>query len=566
MISHIRIQNLRSLVDTGFVEIKPLTILLGSNSSGKSTFLRSFPLFTQSVSKSLREPISWFDDALVDFGDFETAKSRMAKEGEGIVFSYKFREVSSFISGYGYHSRLFREHQLLVSEEICNNSMLEISFQKDQKGTFVDRIKIVKESLEIVFSISDRNANVNILVNGVSVLEEKKWRWKFGPNRAILPEFDFKSSQDDSPMERIEESLASSIHNYILQFCSPRLKHDEKVYNLMGTWTANKEEFLQALLSKVSTNTFRNNVKKWSTSNTEFLHLYNMLAIMNAVVCFTSFDYELRGWYGDCSYIAPIRAAANRFYRTQGLQVRDVDPYGKNLQEFILSLSGRREQSYRSFTESVLGLTVKVKNKNGHQQIVLSKENKDVNLADVGFGYSQILPIITKFWLSIDKATEWQSSRRSYRMFESSHDLTLIEQPELHLHPAMQARTADIMMLALNEMKNLNEKLLEEYNNHEIERYHWHDNYVSHNPSMIVETHSQAMINRIGRRIREKRFSADDVSILLFEKSECTGQTQIKKIGYNETGQLTNWPYGFFEPTKDNYDILFDKQFARKGE
>ena len=71
MISHVRIQNLRSLVDTGFVEIKPLTILLGSNSSGKSTFLRSFPLFKQSVSKPLREPISWFDDSLVDFGDYE---------------------------------------------------------------------------------------------------------------------------------------------------------------------------------------------------------------------------------------------------------------------------------------------------------------------------------------------------------------------------------------------------------------------------------------------------------------------------------------------------------------
>lgn len=91
MITHIRIQNLRSLLDTGFIEIKPLTILLGANSSGKSTFLRSFPLFTQSVSKSLREPISWFDDAYVDFGDYDTAKSKLAPEGEGIMFSYKIQ-------------------------------------------------------------------------------------------------------------------------------------------------------------------------------------------------------------------------------------------------------------------------------------------------------------------------------------------------------------------------------------------------------------------------------------------------------------------------------------------
>lgn len=59
MITAIRIENLRSLKDTGFIQIKPLTILLGANSSGKSTFLRSFLLFAQSVNKQLRGPISF---------------------------------------------------------------------------------------------------------------------------------------------------------------------------------------------------------------------------------------------------------------------------------------------------------------------------------------------------------------------------------------------------------------------------------------------------------------------------------------------------------------------------
>jgi AAA15 family ATPase/GTPase len=40
----IRLKNLRSLEDTGFIDLKPITFLLGSNSSGKSTFLRSLPL------------------------------------------------------------------------------------------------------------------------------------------------------------------------------------------------------------------------------------------------------------------------------------------------------------------------------------------------------------------------------------------------------------------------------------------------------------------------------------------------------------------------------------------
>ena len=94
MIKAVRIQNLRSLKDTGYIQIKPLTILLGTNSSGKSTFLRSFLLFTQSVNKRLRGPISWFDDALVDFGDFYTALNAEAKEnGAPIRFSFRVEKA-----------------------------------------------------------------------------------------------------------------------------------------------------------------------------------------------------------------------------------------------------------------------------------------------------------------------------------------------------------------------------------------------------------------------------------------------------------------------------------------
>ena len=134
-----------------------------------------------------------------------------------------------------------------------------------------------------------------------------------------------------------------------------------------------------------------------------------------------------------------------------------------------------------------------------------------------------------------------------------------MEQPELHLHPGMQARTADIMMLALNEMKDKHELAKEKLKEELMMGFVSYDNMVW-TPQLIVETHSQAMINRVGKRIREKRFSADDVSILLFEKDENTGVTNITPITYNEKGQLTNWPYGFFEPTDDDYDFLFDRQ------
>ena len=101
MITSIKIKNLRSLKDTNFVEIKPITILVGANSSGKSTFLRSFLLLTQSVVKSLRGSISWFDDSYVDFGDYSTAKCQFASDEECIEFHYKIDEL---------HMLTYRKH------------------------------------------------------------------------------------------------------------------------------------------------------------------------------------------------------------------------------------------------------------------------------------------------------------------------------------------------------------------------------------------------------------------------------------------------------------------------
>ena len=82
----IRLQNFRSLQDTGEIEIKPLTLLVGKNSSGKSSFLRFFPLIKQSLEESKHGPILWYKEKGVDFGDFETT---VTKGEDTIVMSFQ---------------------------------------------------------------------------------------------------------------------------------------------------------------------------------------------------------------------------------------------------------------------------------------------------------------------------------------------------------------------------------------------------------------------------------------------------------------------------------------------
>ena len=150
MIQKFKIENLWSLKDTGFIPRKPNTILLGGNSSGKSTFLRSFPLITQSVNKHLRNAVAWFDDNLVDLGDFFTAKTHGCIESEPIRFSFKIGEFNRSRKpyiGYSLHnlSRFHNFNNSIVSIELsslpenqryfyisCNESYALLLYCKNQ--------------------------------------------------------------------------------------------------------------------------------------------------------------------------------------------------------------------------------------------------------------------------------------------------------------------------------------------------------------------------------------------------------------------------------------------------
>ena len=81
MLRRIRLRNFRSLRDTGDIELRPIVLLTGANSSGKSSFLRFFPLVRQTVEKPSNSPLLWYRrDGYVDFGDFTSTLSRGSAE------------------------------------------------------------------------------------------------------------------------------------------------------------------------------------------------------------------------------------------------------------------------------------------------------------------------------------------------------------------------------------------------------------------------------------------------------------------------------------------------------
>ena len=104
MIKSISVDNFRSLCNINDIEIKPITVLLGKNSCGKSSFLRLFPLFKQSISNKTRGAISLFGD-LVDFGEINTVLNDLYKKQKEFIF-FEFKGIipestSAIVTGHG---------------------------------------------------------------------------------------------------------------------------------------------------------------------------------------------------------------------------------------------------------------------------------------------------------------------------------------------------------------------------------------------------------------------------------------------------------------------------------
>lgn len=527
MIKCIRIENLRSLKDTGFVELRPLTILLGANSSGKSTFLRSFPLFTQSVNKKLRGALSWFDDSLVDFGDYETAINNQAKkEGDKIRFTYKLSAISDDVNSipfYYRHFDLYGQNQYGegINSVIPDELTTRITYDNDSNGTYVQNLLIEHKNITCNVLSDQREANLLFVVNGRHVELSKNTYWRYSSYHAILPNIEVKSKDEKDSIYSI---IISDIESFVKERSDRRLKRLDKIVSITKRYKLDNQDFLNYLKTKCAIDSFGKYVIRnhWDTETPDFIRLCDKLALLQMLHFIPIINSQLITFYEKCSYIAPARAEASRYYRTQGLQVDDIDPYGRNLQEFIASMNSSQLKSYKEYTQNLLGVQVITKNETGHKSIKLISSNGEFNIADVGFGYSQILPIVTKLWY-IQNKREDRRNGYSLLYYEYIRELfALIEQPELHLHPAYQAKIADAFIKVLN--------------NADIR------------VRLLIETHSETIINRIGRRIREGLLSSKDVMIVIFNKDIKQSNTKVTTHTFNEKGQLDNWPLGFFDP------------------
>lgn len=221
--------------------------------------------------------------------------------------------------------------------------------------------------------------------------------------------------------------------------------------------------------------------------------------------------YFIERIFKNLYYLGPIRDYPKRLYGTSGQYPQDVGIHGERALDVLRLCSDSQHRDIRNveiqakkwlklfniadnieLEQIVQGLYYMI-------YVIDSATKMRVNLADIGFGASQTLPIIIQ---------SFYSARGS---------VLLIEQPEIHLHPRAQSILGDLFIDAILNSRR----------------------------TLVVETHSEHILARVRRRIAEKKLTKEDIAIYYFNPT--TKGTDIMEVTINDNGQYENFPEGFFE-------------------
>ncbi len=228
------------------------------------------------------------------------------------------------------------------------------------------------------------------------------------------------------------------------------------------------------------------------------------------------------------NYLGPLRSPLNRLDMWSGGRPAIIDSSGANTIQSLIA-SHRDDRKLISNVARWLASMRLVEN----FQINAIDDNEkwyeakatiggvESSLVDVGFGVSQVLPVITML-LSAPEGS-----------------IILLEQPELHLHPNAQSALADLLLYVAEQRKL----------------------------QLIVESHSEHLLRRLQRRIAEAQPDfATPANIKMYFCQAGEAGAAICEVGIDRFGQISNWPENFLGDISGDLHKMLKAALERRGQ
>lgn len=425
----ISLSGFRVFETTPLVKVRPLTLITGGNSSGKTSFLAAIRMMSD-LSGWGASPAS-FNKEPFYLGSFDQISHfRAGRYGRAKRFTFT-------IVGNPQNTR--SPYYIPSQEELPSNAALSLSYGNKLGQPALAQMKYTTDDMEVVFSYSDDWSTATLIVD----LNGEKREHKV-PARD-LPAPDMIGFQSIFISSAIEQMVYKYYSDDGTTSRSPRpmLQVSHHLRAAFGMIPS-----LGFVGGPVRTRPSRTYDPTDSTTQSEGAHVPSRMAQLART--------HPTQW-------ARTKAEIDKFGRSSGLfkdiQVRrlgkgDSDPFQINV-----SINGPRR-----------------------------------NIVDVGYGVSQAIPIV------FELATR------------SKDDLYMLQQPEVHLHPEAQAALGSYIVSDLKSKPG----------------------------TIVIETHSDYLIDRVRRHIREGEISCDDVSLLYFERGDFS--SEIHELEMNSNGEIVTVP------------------------
>ena len=512
MLREYRLTNFKAFGETVTIPIRPLTLIFGANSSGKSSIFQSMLLLKQTLEEAKNPEIALLlKGSLVDLGAYRD-------------FVHRHETERNFEFGARFDSEEAQSHHLV--EKIskwaeADDSGLSVQFSYDQKkhATTLVHVGIAPGGeRQPIISYFPHNDTEQIMIDA----DTEFWRcWWNDLKSKVVVYLEYLSSRDDGEARDFAQQWDEIAARDFAQ-----------------QWDRISEQGLDYI---------KNNIKRFRASYENFLpapfplfYVFGEKDIEPPPIPsrFISSELKKEIFYGepdinpitqsicdifrsilkDLLYLGPVRSQPERYHIFSG----DTPDYVGQSGEHLPSLLFKRPELLEQTNDDLERLNVKYRLKLDKLQyedasssnvfslrLVDTRTKIYANLRDVGFGISQVLPIVMQSGLSEKKTL-------------------LIEQPEIHLHPAHQAELGDMFIRSAKERGN----------------------------TLLLETHSEHLLLRIMRRMRETSTGElpegalavrpEDVMVLFVESDG--SQSIVREMPLNERGELVKaWPGGFFE-------------------
>lgn len=497
MIDTISLKHFKAFRELHELPIKPVTILCGTNSCGKSSILQSILLLKQTFDSQNSNQTVLLNGRFAHLGSFDNIVYQK-KKSNSVVFDFNMEVQDNVQSPRGRRpvplSVQFRD---FYPEQISRLARIPLKIQYRAEVGVKSRGKL--------------DSVAPVVVNSLLFRSEVK-----APDGTTLPGLTIS----------MEHNQGNS-------------------YSV--SWKGIRSRFLRE--TRATSDGMDTNGQGTTTAEVEFANLLPIMfreieerrASGDVIYAVRRLPELLRRAFGSFTYIGPLREEPSRRYIYED-EISEIGIKGENAAYIYLVERDRTISDHYFYNEASNSFELEGSHKLGAavQQWMslmnihalepepsgeIIRLNLDsnmssrtrVSIADVGFGVSQVFPIVLE----------------GLRM--SSGSTLLLEQPEIHLHPNLQMQLADYLITL-----GLSQK------------------------GVIVETHSDHIVNRLVRRIVEDTtYNLKDLIGIYFVSPTSDGST-YETVVIDENRGIVNWPIGFFDQTATEQERIIQAGIDRR--